>query len=194
MKIIAGKYKGRNFFMPGQIRPTQNIVRKALFDLLGQDLEGLTFLELFAGSGAIGLEALSRGAQKCTFVERDEKCAELIERNAKSFNLQPASSSEGTPAYEIIQEDTFVTIKRLAGEKRKFDIIFLDPPYGVELAKKALKTLGGYGIVHPASVVVVQHNRREKLPAEPDGFRLVQEKQYGSSVLSIYHCKSEPLK
>lgn len=175
--------------MPGQIRPTQNIVRKALFDLLGQDLEGLTFLELFAGSGAVGLEALSRGAQKCTFVERDLKCVEIIEQNAKSFNLPFLSGPKEAAAYEVIPEDAFVTIKRLAREGRKFDIIFLDPPYEAELAKKALKTLGGYGIVHPASVVVVQHDRREKLPAEPDGFILVQEKQYGSSILSIYNCK-----
>jgi len=175
--------------MPAEIRPTQNIVRKALFDLLGQDLEGLSFLELFAGSGSVGLEALSRGASQCTFVEREVKCAEVIERNAKSFNLQPISASKDPPHYEIVQEDVFMTIKRFAREGRKFDIIFLDPPYGVELAKKALKTLGGYGIVHPASVVVVQHNRREKLPAEPDGFRLVQEKQYGHSLLSIYNVK-----
>jgi len=70
MKIIGGIYKGRNFYMPAGIRPTQTIARKALFDILGQDMEGVTFVDLFAGSGAIGLEAISCGAEKVIFVEK----------------------------------------------------------------------------------------------------------------------------
>ena len=177
MKIIGGQYKGHNFFMPAGIRPTQNIVRKALFDLLGQDLSGLTFLDLFAGSGAVGFEALSRGAQSCTFVERDIKCVKMIGRNAKIFNSP----------YEIIEKDAFFTIKELAREGRKFDIIFLDPPYGQTLAKKALKTLGAYVIVHPASWVVVQHQRGERLLPKSGQLKIIQEKQYGGSVLSLYN-------
>jgi len=172
--------------MPAGIRPTPNIVRKALFDLLGQDLTGMTFLELFAGSGAVGFEAISRGAQSCIFVERDAKCVELIERNAKIFNINPVYPPQGILSYEIREEDAFPAIKKLAREGKIFDIIFLDPPYGVELAKKALKTLGAYGIVHPVSVIVVQHDKRERLPSESGKLKIVQERQYGGTMLSLY--------
>ena len=118
-----------------------------------------------------------------------EKCAELIERNAKILNINPSYSQQGTPSYGIREEDAFSAIKKLAREGRIFDIIFLDPPYGVELAKKALKTLGAYGIVHPVSIVVIQHDKRERLPSENGKLKVIQEKQYGNTMLSIYNCQ-----
>lgn len=187
MKIIAGQFKGRNFFMPTDIRPTQNIVRKSLFDMLGQDLEGISFVDIFAGSGGVGFEAMSRGAESVTFVEKDPVCARMIEENAQLLfkNL----SFEERPNYGIINSDGFASIKTLAQRKLNYDIVFIDPPYSRGLAKKALKTIDAYDIVKPTSIVIIQHEKREALPEESERFTRFREKKYGGSLLSFYEPK-----
>ncbi len=170
--------------MPFGIRPTQSIARKALFDILGQDLEGMTLLDLFAGSGAIGLEAISRGAAKATMVEKDPKCVDVINENIDLLSIEPNAS--GVLPYEIIQTDAFAAVKLFARQDKKFDVIFIDPPYGRGLAKKALKTLEGYDILHPNCTVVVQHEKREILPEKQGRFLTFRQKKYGSTNLSIY--------
>lgn len=185
MKIIAGTYKGRNFYMPEGIRPTQNLTRKALFDFLGQDLTGLTFLDLFAGSGGVGLEALSRGAQKVTFVEKDERSSELIRENLGLLGV-PLLGSNRQAVYEMVEADAFASIKRFAAGGRKFDIVFADPPYDLGLAKKMLKTLGAYDIVTANCIVVIQHEKEEILPESQGNLVRSEQRKYGSTVLSIY--------
>jgi 16S rRNA (guanine(966)-N(2))-methyltransferase RsmD len=187
MKIIAGQYKGRNFYMPRGLRPTQNIARKAIFDLLGQDLAGLTFLDIFAGSGAVGLEALSRGASHVTFVEKEPKFAGIIRENIDLLEMPLGKG--GYSLYKVINTDAFAVIKVLAREGRKFDIIFADPPYGCGLVRKTLKTLGAYDIVMPNSTVILQHERREILPATEGRISLLRQRKYGNAVLSIYKCQ-----
>lgn len=189
MKIQGGKFKGRNIFMPKDIRPTQNVARMAIFDLIGHDLEGVEFLELFAGSGAVGLEALSRGAAHCTFVEREEKCVDVITENLGRLDIATTDAfltHSKAGRYNIVQADVFASIKQLAAEKAAFDIVFVDPPYGRELAKKALKTLEGYDILHANSTIIFQHDKKEPLPEVMGRFLLVKRKNYGSTVLSIY--------
>ena len=171
--------------MPEGIRPTQSIARKALFDILGQDLEGIVFLDLFSGSGAVGLEAVSRGADKATLVEKDPKCVDVITENIDLLSIKPNES--GALPYEIIQTDAFAAIKLFARQDKKFDIIFIDPPYGRGLAKKALKTLEGYDILQPNCTVVIQHEKSEILPEKQGRFLLFRQKKYGSTFLSIYN-------
>ncbi|MBI5416314.1 MAG: 16S rRNA (guanine(966)-N(2))-methyltransferase RsmD [Candidatus Omnitrophica bacterium] len=185
MKIIAGTYKGRNFYMPEGIRPTQNLVRKALFDLLGEDLPGAAFLDLFAGSGAVGLEAVSRGAGKVTFVERSERFCEIIRENLDLLEV-PLLGEDRRQVYELIESDGFAAVKGFARQGRRFDIVFADPPYEVGLAKKILKTLGAYDIVSPNCVVVIQHEKREILPEIQGNLLRSGQRKYGSTVLSIY--------
>ena len=185
MKIIAGTYKGRNFFMPEGIRPTQSLTRKALFDLLGQHLAGLTFLDLFAGSGAVGLEALSRGAEKVTFVEKDERSSELIRENLGLLGV-PLIGRDKHALYEVVEADAFASIKRFSAGGKKFDIVFVDPPYSLGLAKKVLKTLGSYDIVTANCIVVIQHEKEEILPEAQGNLVRSEQRKYGSTVLSIY--------
>jgi len=187
MKIIGGKWKGRNFYMPAEIRPTQNIIRKALFDLIGQDLEGLTFVDLFAGSGAMGLEALSLGASKVLFIEKNPQCIKVIEENIALLNSRNEHFSQSDMGEcQVLEEDSFASIKELASEGQKFDIVFVDPPYERGMAKKILKTLEAYDIVAANSVVAIQHDRREILPESNGHLALFRERQYGSSCLSLY--------
>ena len=184
MRIITGKFKGYNFFMPKDIRPSQNILRKAIFDILGQDLGGLEFLELFAGSGAVGFEALSCGAKKVTFVETDPKCVKVIERNIELLGQKSGGQPLGQ--CEILHTDAFVSIKRLAEMKRKFHMVFLDPPFGHDLPKKALKTLMAYDILHADCFILVQYHKHEFLPDMEGRFSLIKERTYGSSFLAIF--------
>jgi len=186
--------------MPKGIRPTQDKVRKALFDILG-DIAGLSFLELFAGSGAIGFEALSRGASEVTLVEYNRTCLLAMEKNIAALKLENCV---------LYPQEAERAIRRLHKECKKFDIIFLDPPYPKSLvprpydklntrgsgstgnlqeqplSKKTLQTLSAYDILAPNGFVVAQHFRKDGLPAENGELILIKEARYGDTLLSFY--------
>jgi len=196
MRITTGHYKGRSLLMPKGIRPTQDKVRKAIFDILG-DITGLSFLELFAGSGAVGFEALSRGVSELVLVEYNRDCQLAIRKNidglkATTCTLYPSEAEKA--------------ISALHKAGRRFNIVFLDPPYhlpsrsaassaskpaqdAASLAKKTLQTLGAYDIVTPNGFVIVQHFKRDQLPQELKAFCLVKESCYGDTYLSFYQKK-----
>ncbi len=175
--------RGRNFFMPKDIRPTSDKIRKAAFDILGGDLGGLAFLDLFAGSGSVGFEAISRGAKSVTFVEKDAFCLRVMRENLEM--LRPLEIFREAAA-EIFPQDAFFALNKFHERREKFDIIFVDPPYRVELAKKTLKTLGGCDILRPGCLVIVQHDKREILPSSDGRILRIKEKTYGDSWLTIY--------
>ncbi len=184
MKILGGQFKNRNIYMPKDIRPTQNMTRKALFDILGQDLSGTSFLDLFAGSGAVGLEAVSRGASKVVFVEKNPESLDALYENIELLGL-PMLAKDGL-SYEVIDEDAFATVKMLGRNQVRFDIVFLDPPYGLGLSKKALNVISRYDILTPVSWVVIEHEKGEKLPREEGPLALKKQKFYGKTGLSFY--------
>ena len=178
MRILGGKYKGRNFYMPEGIRPTQNVLRAAIFDLLGHDLSGLTFLELFAGSGAVGLEAISRGADEVIMVEHNDLNAKTIRENGELLGIEFGGK------FSLVHADAFSYVKRLSEEQKRFDIVFFDPPYAQKLAKKTLKLLSSRDILHPQSLVMVQCEVSEKIEI-PDQFTMLTQRRYGSSYLTL---------
>lgn len=184
MRILSGVFKGRYFYMPYGIRPTSDIIRKSVFDTLGQSLEGVSFLDLFAGSGAMGLEALSRGAKRVIWVEKERKCIQVIEENMMLL-ISPAIGQKQS-SLDVVRLDAFAAMKNFHKLNHRFDIIFIDPPYSRELAKKALKTLCAYDILHPNSYVVVQHAKREVLPEELKPLSVWKRKKYGASYLTFY--------
>ena len=198
MKVLGGRLKGRNFYMPQGIRPTQNLVRKAVFDIL-KDVRGSVFLDIFAGSGAVGLEACSRGAQRVVFIEKDPSCIQVIRENFELLGLEaplkagpqgPGGAVSSQDPIQLIPGDAFAFLKKSAGRAEKFDIIFFDPPYGRGLGKKTLKTLAAHDIVQPNSLIIVQTTATETLPKREGRFFLVREKRYGASVLAIYRVMS----
>ncbi len=199
MRITTGQYKGRVLKMPNGIRPTQDKVRKALFDILG-DIEGLSFLELFAGSGAVGFEAISRGVSDLTMVEYNRDCLRAIQKNIESLEARACS---------VYPQEAEKAIKSLHKEKRKFDIIFLDPPYykGIAprsrnevagysglmgdskrepLTKKTLQTLEAYDILAPNGFIVVQHFKKDTLLEKIGNLAIFRQAKYGDTVLSFY--------
>ena len=178
MKILAGKYKGRNFYMPEGIRPTQSVVRAAIFDLLGHDFSGLSFLELFAGSGAVSLEAVSRGAEMVVMVEHNDLNAKTIRENCELLGIDLGGE------FSLIHGDAFKTVKQLSEEQKRFDIVFFDPPYAQKLAKKTLKLLVRSDILHPQSLVMIQCEASESLET-PEGFMVLTQRRYSSSHLTL---------
>lgn len=202
MRITSGKFRSRIIKMPRHIRPTQDKVRKALFDILG-DISGLSFLELFAGSAAVGLEAASRGIEDLVLVEQDPTCFATIRENVASLKLKASS---------LYQQEAERAIKNFHRNKRKFDIVFLDPPYhkaraseqklrnltgepelssnkGVSLAKKTLQILEAYDILTVHGLIVVQHFKKDILPEELGVLTLLRKAAYGDSILSFYRKK-----
>jgi len=176
MRILGGKYKGKAIVLPKQIRPTQGLVRKALFDILG-DMDGLSFLELFAGSGAVGFEAVSRGAVDLTLVEYNRDCFMAIKKNIESLKLK---------ACNLYPKQAELAIEAFYKNKKKFDIIFLDPPYHKEMSKKILQMLGAYDILSRNGFLVVQHFKKELLPKESGTLILIKESRYGDTMLSFF--------
>ncbi|MFA5320232.1 MAG: 16S rRNA (guanine(966)-N(2))-methyltransferase RsmD [Candidatus Omnitrophota bacterium] len=178
IRITTGVHRGRVLLMPAGIRPTQQKVRKAFFDILG-DIGGLSFLELFAGSGAVALEAVSRGAGSAVLVEKESACLEAIKANIVKLNalncrVLPVPASEG--------------LRLLFREGKRFDIVFLDPPYPAEEAKKILQTIDEYDILAPDGLLIVQHSVSERLSC---GFSLIKEAKYGDTKLSFFRKASD---
>lgn len=180
MKILGGELKGRNFYMPESIRPTQDLFRAAIFDILGHDLSEMKFLDLFAGSGAVGLEAISRGAKEVVFVEKDPVNTKIIQENLNVLKI-------GYPHifHKVVNADVFATIKKMASENNRFDIVFFDPPFDQQLAKKILKHLMGYVILHPRSYIVAQYGNDDSLPDLENRFEIIKKRTYGSSQMAV---------
>ncbi len=176
MRITTGKYKNRNIAMPAGIRPTQGLVRKAVFDIVG-NVQGLFFLDLFAGSGAVGIEAASRGAEEVVLVENNPAVIRALKENASCML---------DTKYLVLPVDAGEAIKRFFKDGRRFDIVFLDPPYCRDMLKKTLQTIDAYDILTPIGLAIVQHSRRETLPENLGVLSLLRQKKYADTFLSIY--------
>lgn len=181
MRIIAGSRKGARIFAPKgrETRPTSYRVREAAFNLIGP-VEGARVLDLYAGSGAMGLEALSRGALSVTFVESDRDAVRAIERNLDRLRLGGA---------EVVPGDAARRVAADAAAGRRYDLVLIDPPYG--MLETALAKLSPHlpGVVAPDGVVVVESDARMEpvLPLSPRTSR-----RYGSTRLTVFEGSAEP--
>lgn len=182
MRIITGQFKGLTLKMPKGIRPTADKVREALFDVLGQNVVDLDVLDLFAGSGALGLEALSRGAKKITFVDYNHKCIKVIQENIAKCKI--SNTKETTADFYYL--DVFKAIKLFAQRKQQFDLILLDPPYYKNLAKKTLISIEQNDILSRNALVVAEHYKQDELPERVGQLGLRKVKAHGDTHLSFY--------
>jgi 16S rRNA (guanine(966)-N(2))-methyltransferase RsmD len=178
VRIIAGALKGRRLIAPrGETtRPTADQVRIALMDTLMPHLAGARFLDLFAGAGGVGLEALSRGAAHATFVERDPRALAALRANVEALGL--------AGAVRVVRDDVFRAIERLARDGERFDLVFLDPPYEGDLAARVLAALAGRPLVPAGALVIVQHFTKRPPPvAEP--LRVQRTRRFGETTLTF---------
>jgi len=180
MRITGGEYRSRLIAMPKgvKIRPTQDKVRQAIFNIV-RDFDGKKVLELFAGSGAFGIEAVSRGARYVTFVDNNFKCVETIRSNIQSLGV-PESK------YEIMHANGLSVLSRLEKEEDKFDLIFLDPPYYKNIARKCLINIDNYDILSPIGLVVIEHFKKDSLTVDLKTLIFGRERRYGDTVISIF--------
>jgi 16S rRNA (guanine(966)-N(2))-methyltransferase RsmD len=178
MKILKGSLKGRNIFCPGRIRPVSVVVRKACFDILREVVEGKRILDLFAGSGALGLEAISCGAKEAVFVDINKACIDAIRRNVALFKVASLA--------KIHLKDAVGAVKGFFDNQERFDIIFLDPPYYKGTLRKILQNLEVYDIVTPFGYLVGFCYRKDDFVKESKHFSLIIQKNYGQTLLLIY--------
>jgi 16S rRNA (guanine966-N2)-methyltransferase len=183
MRIIAGKYRGRKLKSPPslQTRPTSDRLRETLFNILAPRIEGARFLDLCAGSGAVGIEALSRGAAHAAFVDRSRKMYALIETNLKALNVSGDQ-------IEVVSRDALEFLKRRARqEAAAFDMIFFDPPYAMDY-ETVLDYVGEQApqMLAAGGVMIVEHQRKKDLKEEFQGLKRYRMLKQGDSCLSFY--------
>jgi 16S rRNA (guanine(966)-N(2))-methyltransferase RsmD len=178
MKILRGSLKGRNIVCPSDVRPVAAIARKACFDVLAGQVEKATVLDLFAGSGSLGLEALSAGANEAIFTDNRSECVTAINKNILSFKLEQKARVYLKDAYRAIR-DFFLA-------KKSFDLIFLDSPYYRGMARISLQTLEEYDILTPSGYIVTFCYGKDDFLKKSNKFQLIYEKKYGQTLLLIY--------
>ncbi|MFH1092190.1 MAG: 16S rRNA (guanine(966)-N(2))-methyltransferase RsmD [Pseudomonadota bacterium] len=167
MRITGGEFKGRRLFAPRglDIRPTSDRVKEAVFNILGPLQDKPNVLDLFAGTGALGLEALSRGAEQAVFVDRSLKALAAIRKNIEMLDLQGRT--------RVVRANLPGLPKGLK-ELGPFDLIFLDPPYGRGLAGRSLALAAGMNLTAPGATALVEHAPSEELESAGPGWRLVR--------------------
>jgi 16S rRNA (guanine966-N2)-methyltransferase len=181
MRVIAGKYRSRTLrSLKGQaLRPTSDRLRETLFNILGPTVEDSLFVDLYAGTGAVGIEALSRGARTAIFVEQHAPAAALIRRNLESLGI----SGEA----EILGVDVLRGLERLEARHVHAQFVFLDPPYAAaEEYESVLEFLGESPIVAPGGCVIVEHLRKRALPERIGELELARVVEQGDAALSFY--------
>ena len=174
MRVTGGRLGGRRLVAPPSgVRPTADRVREALFARL-RDLDGVCVLDLYAGTGALGIEALSRGAERAVFVERSNASLAALRRNLLALELDAYA--------RVVRGDVRSALRRLAGERMRFDLVLADPPYDDREIATPLSLLVSGGLLAPGATVVVERSRRHPLPSVA-GLVSQDSRRYGDTVL-----------
>lgn len=186
MRIIAGSARGRKLISPGakcgknEIRPTSDRAREALFNILGSDVCGARVLDLFAGTGALGLEALSRGADSALFIDKSQSAIGMINKNIQLTGF----SDKGTILKRDLSKKNFLDSKDIPGEG--FSLVFMDPPYRTNLAEELLSLLGRGSYVVRQGVVVAESSVTVQLPEKTGLLKCYDKRQYGDTAFWLY--------
>jgi 16S rRNA (guanine(966)-N(2))-methyltransferase RsmD len=178
MRVILGSLKGREIKVPSGIRPVSNRVKKACFDILKEVIEGKRVLELFAGSGALGIEALSQGAKEAAFVDVKPECVRAIKENIFSLGISEKAN--------VHLKDAASAINDFYVYKEKFDLIFLDPPYHEAKLINTLQKLEDYDILTPSGYIVCLCYIKDEYAKNSGKFSVILEKKYGQTLLLVY--------
>ena len=180
MRIISGELGGRWIKGGGKrssLRPTSNRVKETLFDILGERVSGAKVLDLFAGTGNLGLEALSRGARESTFIDSSPSSVKIIRENIDHLGISTRS--------RVLQGDASILLRRLHRWDERFDLIFADPPYPIGITQKILNQIA-YSLP-PGGIFILQHHKKVLPEADSEcGIRKIRERQFGETVLTFY--------
>jgi 16S rRNA (guanine(966)-N(2))-methyltransferase RsmD len=185
-RIIAGRGRGRRLKSPPgpATRPTGGRVRQTLFDILAPVVPGCRFLDAFAGNGGVGLEALSRGARKVVLVDKSGPAIRAVKENVRAL---AASGGE----VEVFRQDARTALAALADRGRRFDVVYLDPPYASDLYEPLLAVLGTGTLLDDEAVVVTEHFHKRRLPETIGGLERTRTVRIGDHCLSFYRRAAE---
>ena len=185
MRVTSGTAKGYKLKVPpdGRVKPAQSIVRQAIFNMLGESIVGTRVMDLFAGSGSLGIEALSRGADWCDFVDKDKRCTRIIKENLlhthfeKKSKVYTLSSKRFTDNF--VKSEALDTLDKID----KYDFAFLSPPYAQGIDLNLLNNLEK--ILESRGVVIFEHSKKTNLPTDFKGLKLIDERTYGAATISF---------
>jgi 16S rRNA (guanine(966)-N(2))-methyltransferase RsmD len=184
MRIISGIAKGRKLKAPKTgLRPLSDRAKESLFNILAPKIPGCRFLDLFAGTGAVGIEALSRGAKLAFFVERSRSTVRFIYEN-----LEAAGLSDGA---EVFALEVSRALKLLDSKPAKFDIIYVGAPYGSADLEAALEFLGNSSLLTTAAMVVAEHRSKDPLPGKFAALQKYRESKQGDTTFSFYNLEAK---
>lgn len=178
MKITGGQWTGRNIRVPKGVRPTTARSKEVMFGLIGDRIPNGEVIDLFCGSGALGLEALSRGADHVFFVDRSMRAIHAINSNIEIMGIEEECT--------VIHGDAFRVLKKLASQGIRTHLIVADPPYHAELAQQILQTVADSGILVTGGWLVVEHGSRETVVGHPSFSLLPKSRKLGDTAISIW--------
>ncbi|MGI5971617.1 MAG: 16S rRNA (guanine(966)-N(2))-methyltransferase RsmD [Oscillospiraceae bacterium] len=178
MRVITGSARGRKLeTLPGPItRPTTDMVKEAVFNIIQFDIEGRRVLDLFAGSGQMGIEALSRGAREAVFVDQKAEAIRVIRRNLEKTGFVKNA--------QVFLSDAF---SWLSGGRGQFDLIFIDPPYMTNHIEKALNIIRKFDILSDGGIIICESSETKPTPAAQEPLRLLKEYKYGKIKISLFN-------
>lgn len=179
MRVVSGKSRGTKLIVPegSNTRPTIDRIKETLFNMISFDIPGCLFLDLFSGSGAIGIEALSRGAKKVAMVEHHTEAVVCIRKNLEKTRLQ-----EDAIVYNI---DIYTALQKLKQNNEKFDIVFMDPPYHLEGIDKIFECIRSYNLLNETGYIILERATTNE-PLGFEGYTLIKEKTYKTTTLSFF--------
>ncbi len=183
MRIITGKARGLKLTTPKNmdVRPTSDRVKESLFNIIGTKIVGTRVLDLFAGTGNLGLEAWSRGAEKVVFIDESQASLQLVRSN-----ITKAKAEKET---KVLKGNAVKVIADLVAKGERFDFIFCDPPYNKGLPAQIIEQVAKYDIVAPGGYLVVEHSQHEILPELPIKLEIIRSEKYGETLISFLRCK-----
>jgi 16S rRNA (guanine966-N2)-methyltransferase len=195
MRVIGGTAKSTPLvsLKGAKVRPTLDRVRESLFNQIAGEMTGSRFLDLFAGSGAIGIEALSRGAEEVVFVELNSQAQAIIYQNlAKCRFLDSDNEEKKSKHWILLKSNALHALKVLAERHHQFDLVYVDPPYANGLYEETLTALARSGLLAESALVIAEHHHTTALQESYDKLILTKNRQIGDTCLSFY-CYAEPV-
>jgi 16S rRNA (guanine966-N2)-methyltransferase len=191
LRIISGEHKGRllSSINKAKIRPSSDKVKGSIFNVLKDEVIGKKVLDLFAGSGNLGIEALSGGAEFVTFVDSSLQSIKIIKKNLESLNLSKRAEIIGKDCLKVLPKLSAKGGSRLAGQG-KFGIIFADPPYLCDFAQKVIDSVVKYDLLEKDGILVLEHHKKETFKCPEDKLFYVKAKRFGDTVVSFFIKKS----
>jgi len=179
MKVISGLLKGRNIegYNIDGTRPTMDRVKESLFGMIQNHIKDSTFLDLFAGSGQIGIEAISNGASLCYFIDNNKEVIKVLNKNINNLNIQKQT--------KVILSDWKKSLNDFSDKNIKFDIIFVDPPYDYDVYEKILEKVSSLNLLNDNGIIILEHSNL-KLKDKYNNLTLYKNKKYGSKSVNIY--------